>query len=113
MADSSFKKYISFNDLSIGDYVVSSFKLVTTQYGEKIRCEIGDKVVFIPTRFIEELEGGENIRSKLNQLNDGKYWLLYRGKDVSRENRLRIEIISAQDYADQFMNIGLSDLFAS
>lgn len=99
---SAFKKYISFDDLPIGDYSVLSFNLVTTKFGEKIRCDIGDKVVFLPKRCIEELDGGDDIHMKLIELNDGKNWLLYRGKDVSQLNKLMINIVSAEDYVKQF-----------
>lgn len=101
----AFKKYISFDDLPIGDYIVEAFDLVKTKFGEVVRCEIGDKVVFLPKRCIEELDGGKNIPSKLIELNHSKNWLLYRGKDVSRENRLMVQIVSQEAYVNQFLNL--------
>lgn len=106
---SAFKKCINFDNLPIGDYMVHSFTLVTTKFGEKVRCDIGDKVVFLPKRCIDELDGSINIQLKLINLNHGKYWLLYRGKDVSRGNRLMVEIVSQEAYVNQFLNIGFLD----
>lgn len=103
----AFKKYVSFDNLPIGDYIIHSFDLVKTKFGEKVRCDIGDKVVFLPKRCIEEMDGNSNIELKLIELNHGKFWLLYRGKDVSRENRLMIEIVSQEAYVDKFFSIGL------
>lgn len=97
----SFKRYISFGDLPIGDYIVHRFDLVKTKFGEKVRCDIGDKILFLPKRCIEELAGGKDIDSKLIHLNAHKYWLLYRGKDVSKENKLMVEIVSNDVYIDQ------------
>lgn len=105
----TFKKYVSFDNLPIGDYIIESFRLVTTKFGEKVRCEIGDKVVFLPKRCIEEMDGNANIQLKMFELNRGKYWLLYRGKDVSQENRLMVEIVSQDAYVNKFLNLGFLD----
>lgn len=95
---SAFKKYVSFDNLNIGDYRLHSLKLVETKFGQKVRCDIGDKVVFISKRYIEELEPEKDISVKLDELNDGDFWLVYRGKDISCGNKLLIEFISTEQY---------------
>lgn len=95
---STFKKYTNFDNLKIGDYRLLTLTLVDTKFGEKVRCDIGDQVVFISKRYIEELEPGKDIHLKLIELNDGDHWLLYRGKDINQGNRLLLNIISSKEY---------------
>lgn len=102
---SAFKKYVSFDNLNIGDYRLHKLTLLTTKFGEKVRCDIGEKVVFISKHYIEELEPEKNLHLKLAELNHGKYWLLYRGKDISRGNRLLIEIISEDEYVKSYADL--------
>lgn len=102
---STFKKYVSFDNLKIGDYRLYSLSLVDTKFGEKVRCDIGDQVVFISKRYIEDIEPEKNIDLKLIELNDGNYWLLYRGKDISEGNKLRLNIVSSGDYVKGILNM--------
>lgn len=74
MDSSNFKKYISFENLKIGDYRIHSLTLVDTKFGEKVRCDIGEKVLFLSKRYIEELEPEKNIHMKIIELSDGNYW---------------------------------------
>lgn len=89
------KPFISFEDLPIGDYFIKSFAYVDTKYGKRIRLDIGEKVVFLPTRFIKRI-GEENMGSALSEMNMGQYWLIYRGKDSSKNNQLILDIECAK-----------------
>lgn len=89
------KPFISFEDLPIGDYFIKSFAYVDTKYGKRIRLDIGEKVVFLPTRFIKRI-GEENMGSALSEMNKGQYWLIYRGKDSSKNNQLILDIECAK-----------------
>lgn len=105
---SSFEKYIGFDNLKIGDYRLYSFTLANTNFGEKVRCDIGENVIYISKRYIEQLEPGKDIRVKIDELNDGTYWLLYRGKDPAHGYKLLIEIVSADEYLEGFLNFKMN-----
>lgn len=94
---STSKPYVKFDDLSVGDYFIQSFAYVQTKYGKKIRLDIGEKVVFLPQRFITRI-GEINIEKTLDEMNKGQYWLLYGGKDTSEFKRLILNIVSTAEY---------------
>lgn len=103
-AGSSRKPYISFDNLPIGDYFIKSFSWVGTKFGNKIRADIGENVVFLPQRYVKNV-GEDNIEAKLSEMNKGKYWLIYRGKDTHNNNEVMMDIISADDYSGSALDL--------
>lgn len=49
------KKYLSFNTLQPGEYMVKNFSVVDTQYGRRVRIELDDEYMFSPERFADAL----------------------------------------------------------
>lgn len=92
------KPFISFEDLPIGDYFIKSFAYIETKFGKKIRLDIGEKVVFLPERFVKRI-GEDNVEKTLAEMNKGEYWLLYRGKNKAQRNQLMLDIESTKEYA--------------
>lgn len=96
------KPYVSFDDLPVGDYFIKSFSLANTKFGKAIRLDIGEKVVFLPQRFLKQL-GEDGIDEKLAEMNQGQYWMIYKGKDTYTKGKKKVEqvlldIESAKDY---------------
>lgn len=79
----SSKQYCSFKDLKFGDYLVSNFVFVATPlYGTRLRCEVNDKYIYLPKRFADAV-----MDSDLDELNKEPLWMLYTGRDPSKNNK--------------------------
>lgn len=89
---SSLSSYFPGTPENIAEHSPSPFD---TKYGKRIRLDIGEKVVFLPTRFIKRI-GEENMGSALSEMNKGQYWLIYRRKDSSKNNQLILDIECAK-----------------
>lgn len=90
---SNAKPITNFDDLAVGDYLISSFLLVETKFGSRLRIDLGDKVVFMPARYSVCLTH-ENVK----ELNDGQYLLCYKGKDKAQNNKLIVDFELMEDY---------------
>lgn len=75
------KPLMSFSQLSVGEYIVSEFSLVQTKFGPKIKCDLGDKVVFLPSRFVKDMD-----EEKVLALNSVPQILVFSGIDYERSN---------------------------
>lgn len=75
------KKLVNFNQLPIGEHVITSFSLEQTRYGPTIKVDLGDKYVFLPARFARDMTA-----EKVATLNTVPQILIYHGKDVVRNN---------------------------
>lgn len=75
------KKLVSFTELPVGEYVVSEFSLVQTKFGPKIKADLGDKFVFLPSRFSKDMTA-----EKVADLNAVPQMLIFSGIDYSRRN---------------------------
>lgn len=75
------KPLVSFSQLPVGEYVVSEFSLVQTKFGPKIKADIGDKIVFLPSRFSKGM-----TEEKVFGLNTVPQMLVFSGIDYDRSN---------------------------
>lgn len=75
------KRLVNFNELPIGEHVISWFSLETTRFGPALKVDLGDKYVFLPPRFAREMTA-ERVAS----LNSVPQILIYGGKDALRNN---------------------------
>lgn len=75
------KKVVSFNQLPVGEYPVSEFMLVQTRFGQTLKVDLGDKIVYLPTRF-----GANMTDETVAALNTVPQILTYSGKDPQRHN---------------------------
>lgn len=75
------KPLVSFTQLPVGEYVVSEFSLVQTKFGPKIRADLGDKIVLLPSRFSFNMTA-----EKVADLNTIPQILVFSGIDYSRNN---------------------------
>lgn len=75
------KPLVSFSQLPVGEYVVLEFSMVQTKFGPKIKLDLGDKVVFLPSRFSKDMTD-----EKLAALNTLPQMLVFSGIDSSRNN---------------------------
>lgn len=73
------KPLVNFSQLPVGEYVVSEFTLVQTKFGPKIKAELSDKVVFLPSRFSKGVT--EESVASLNTL---PQILIFSGMDSTR-----------------------------
>lgn len=90
---SNAKPITNFDDLAAGDYLISSFLLVETKFGTRLRVDLGDKVVFMSARYAVGMTD-----EKVRELNDGQYLLCYKGKDKAQHNKLIVDFESLGDY---------------
>lgn len=96
------KPYVSFDDLAVGDYFIKSFALANTKFGKTIRLDIGEKIVFLPQRFLKQLSE-DKIEEKLDEMNKGQYWMIYKGKNTyykgkQQINQVLLDIESSKEY---------------
>lgn len=75
------KPLVSFSQLPKGEYIVQEFSLVQTKFGPKIKADLGDKVVFLPSRFSANMTE-ENVA----ELNNIPQILIFSGIDYNRNN---------------------------
>lgn len=76
-------KLESFSELPIGEYAVTDFSLVQTEYGPRIKVVLGDKFVFLPNRFSKNLTA-----EQVQELNSIPQILIFSGIDTSRRKPL-------------------------
>lgn len=77
------KQYCSFKDLPFGDYIVTNFALVETKlYGPALRVDFGEKYLFLPKRFADNM-----TKEKIIELNESPLWMSYIGRDPTRNNK--------------------------
>lgn len=90
------KPFKSFKNLLVGDYIVEDFQRVTTSYGDRVRIEIFDAVMYLPERFSRILSDG-----LLTELNESTVVMSYSGKDPNTSNRLLLDfdVIRTDDSA--------------
>lgn len=67
------KKYITWTQCEVGDYQTSSFKLVKTKHGDRVRVEFGDFASFLPMQ-------EEFTKEEVAALNKERPILSYKGK---------------------------------
>lgn len=74
-------KLVKFNELAVGEHIVTGFSLVETRYGPTLRADLGNKYVLLPKRFVEDMNA-----ERVAALNTIPHILIYKGKDASRNN---------------------------
>lgn len=79
------KHFVNFDNLPTGEYIVESMQRVTTPFGERIRVELKDVIVYLPERFTKVLT--EEIVAELNTC---AMVMIYSGKDPV-QNRLLLD----------------------
>lgn len=75
------KQFVSFKSLPIGVYKITKFAMVETQYGTKVRAEIGHQYVFLPQRMTAICEAA------IDELNQSPKIMVYSGRVASQHNR--------------------------
>lgn len=92
------KTFKSFKDLVPGEYIVNSFALVTTAYGDRVRISIDNEktYLYLPERF--KLDEAAII-----ELNSSPKIMVYGGKeDNSVKGRLILDFRDVEYLADQY-----------
>lgn len=80
------KRYVSFKDLPIGEYIVNKFSIVNTVYGERIRVDLQDTFMYLPQSFLKTLTS-----DVIDELNKSPKLMIYQGKDVNNRNALILD----------------------
>lgn len=86
-------KIKKFDDLSIGEYFVKSFKLKETQFGLRVYVEIDDFYLVLPARFSDKVNSVE----QLEEINENKFKMIYKGKNKDEYNKLMIDFVPLKD----------------
>lgn len=84
-----------FDDLENGIYLVDSFSMKDTKFGKRIFVNIDDFCVVLPPRFMERI----NKQKQIDELNAGRYNMIYQGKDATKKNLLLLSFVEAPDDA--------------
>lgn len=90
------KPYVSFEDLSMGDYFISSFALVQSNFGLRIRVDIGNRMLLLPDRFTKAF-----TEEHIKELNQGEYIMIYKGKEPSTK-KLLLDFEMVNSYSGPF-----------
>lgn len=80
------KPYRSFSNLANGDYEVQSFEQIKTSFGNRIRIELSDCVMYLPERFANIL-----TEETIARLNESTIIMAYSGKDPNAHGRLLLD----------------------
>lgn len=86
------KQYTSFTKLPFGNYLVEEFSFVQTQYGDRIRVDLGDKYVFLPERFSARLKP-----EHIPELNENQRVMVYNGRSQGNKNQILLEFKSIDE----------------
>lgn len=78
------KKFISFKNISPGEFLVKNFSVVDTQHGVRIQIEVDNGYMYLPERF-------SVLSQSLDELNKSPKIMVYKGKDANDTNRLMLE----------------------
>lgn len=77
--------YSNFDNLPIGEHSIHKFSIVSMENGDqktkRLRLDLADCYVYLPERFAMTPE-------KCDELNRGKYVMIFNGKDAAHKNRL-------------------------
>lgn len=102
----AYKKYVfkKFSEMEIGDYPVSKFKFIKSNYGPlKRRLAVlmegtpspdETTVICLPERFNEAL----STQAQVDDLNQRAYIMRYRGLDVAQKNRIDVTLHPMEDF---------------
>lgn len=90
---SNSKPTTNFDKLDLGDYFISSFTLVETKFGPRLRLDLGDKLVLLPERFSAGLTA-----EKIQELNEENFLLAYKGKDKTQKNKLMLDFLRVEEF---------------
>lgn len=80
------KPFKSFKNLSHGDYLVNNFQRVNTTYGDRLRVELDDCIMYLPERFTSYITD-----THLTDLSTATVIMSYSGKDPNSQNRLLLD----------------------
>lgn len=86
-SSASNEKVKKFENLDHGTYLVKSFKLKDTPYGLRLFVQIDDFYLILPPRYTDKINSDEQLK----ELNDGKFKMIYRGKNKDEFNKLMID----------------------
>lgn len=76
------KPYTTFNELNIGNYIVSDFIITETKFGKRVRVDLGEKLLCLPERYTIGM-----TPEYLNDLNKAPMRMIYSGRDISKNNK--------------------------
>lgn len=93
------KPFVSFEDLAVGDYYISSFALVQSKFGLRIRVDIGNRVVLLPERFTKTF-----TEEHIKELNQGEYIMIYKGKEPTTK-KLILDFEMVDSYPGPFFTM--------
>lgn len=80
------KRFASFKDLPVGEYIVNRFSIVDTAHGERIRVDLQGSYMFLPQSFLELLPP-----DVIEDLNKAPKVMVYSGKDVNNRYALILD----------------------
>lgn len=92
------KGFISFKNLSQGEYIIKNFCIVDTQHGKRIQIDVNNGYMLLPERFLTVLP--QHI---IDDLNKSPKIMIYKGKDVNDGNRLILDFKDVE-YFSGFVN---------
>lgn len=94
------KKYVSFKDLSNGEYIVNKFSIVNTVYGERIRIDLQDTYMYLPQSFLKTLTS-----EVLDELNKSPKVMVYQGKDSNNHNALILDFNDVSYFDSELLSL--------
>lgn len=94
------KKYVSFKDLSPGEYIVNKFTIVNTVYGERIRIDLQNTYMYLPQSFLKTL-----TPEVLDDVNRSPKLMIYEGKDASNNNALILDFNDVSYFDNELLGL--------
>lgn len=97
----------SFKDLSIGFHEVVGVEIVETEFGKKVRVELGDSIMFLPERIKMSPEEVKELCEYATG-STGKLFLNYMGRNGEKKNSAIL-----LDFEKMDMNSLTQDVFST
>lgn len=94
------KRFASFKDLPVGEYIVNRFSIVDTAHGERIRIDLHDSYMFLPQSFLKLLPS-----DVIEDLNKAPKVMVYNGKDVNNRNALILDFNEVSYYDNDVLGV--------
>lgn len=86
----------SFDNLPVGTYAVTRFRLKETKFGQRVFVEIDDFCVVLPPRFSENIYS----QAQIVELNKNKMKMIFKGKYEEKNNLVCVKFKRLNERSD-------------
>lgn len=98
------KNFVSFKDLSPGEYIVNNFSIMDTAYGERLRVEMPNAFMYLPPSVLKQLNLERNP-GLIDDLNKAPKIMVYKGKDADNHNAIMLDFNEVSYFENEMFGL--------